>query len=75
MTARRRTLARRRVVVNLKTGTVLSGVVWDTRGPILILRGARLLSHLGGPIVDRELDGETIVEVADVDFVQTVGVE
>ena len=56
----------RRVVVNLHDGTALSGILWDDRKPILILRSASL--HQAGQHVP--LDGEILIEYTQVAFIQ-----
>lgn len=58
----------RRVVVNLTTGAAIEGVLWDERGPVIVLRDARLHNEGG----TAPLDGEVIVERARIDFVQVV---
>lgn len=60
------TLTRRQVYLFTKSGRTISGVLWRKRGPLLVLRNARLLEH------DREtpMDGEVVVERREVDFIQ-----
>lgn len=69
MYAWRRTALRRRVLVNLKTDKALEGVLFAKRGPILILKSAKL-HEAGRPGV--ELDGDVIVERGNVDFLQVL---
>jgi hypothetical protein len=61
------------VVLHLKTGKSIAGTVWDERAGILVLRGGRLLdrSEQGTPVA-HDLDGEVVVERADVEFAQHV---
>lgn len=66
--AHRRTMARRRVVVNLTTGSSLSGLVWAKRGRLLVLRDAQLLEGRG-PV---PVDGEVVIEVDRIDFTQVL---
>lgn len=66
MFAWRRTAIRRRVLVNLRTDKAIEGVLWATRGELLVLRGAVVLE--GGKAI--KVDGEVVVEMANVDFVQ-----
>lgn len=69
----RRTAARRRVVVNLKSDKAIVGVLWAKRGPLLVLKDTTLLepSTTGAPHQTR-LDGEVLVERRNVDFVQVL---
>lgn len=59
----------RRVMVNLVSGSAIQGVLYDDRGPLIVLKDAHL--HL-----DKDnatpLDGEVIVERDRIDFVQVV---
>lgn len=64
----RRYLVHRRVVVNLRTGTAVSGVITDVRGPLLIIRDATV--HDGDQAAPA--DGEVVVDRANVDYVQAV---
>jgi hypothetical protein len=41
-------------------------VIWQKRGPFLVLRSAELLQKDGA----RPLDGEVIVQLADIEFIQ-----
>lgn len=59
----------RAVVVNLKSGTVYRGVLWQQRGPLLVVRNAELLDSSGGA---RPVDGELVVERSNVDFIQVL---
>ena len=62
------------VLINLKTGTVFRGLIWRRRGLWLVLREVELLSDRGNDLRQpRALTGETLVLLADVDFVQVVG--
>jgi small nuclear ribonucleoprotein (snRNP)-like protein len=59
----------RRVVVNLRTGTALTGVLWRVhRGGLLSLRDA-VLHDQGAPSPVR-VDGEAIIELDHVDYCQ-----
>ncbi|MFF9554583.1 hypothetical protein ACF1DY_01945 [Streptomyces albus] len=68
MFAWRRTAVRRRVVVNLD-GRAFEGVLWAQRGPLLVLRDARLLEPGREP---QAVDGEVVVERARVEFTQVL---
>lgn len=60
-------------LVNLKSGTVFRGLIWQRRGPWLVLRQAELLSDRSNDLRQpKELTGETLVLLVDVDFVQVV---
>lgn len=58
----------RRVVVNLTTGAAIDGVLWDEKGPLIVLRDANLHNEGG----HAPLDGEVIIERERIDFVQVV---
>ena len=57
----------RRVVVNLKSGQAVDGRLVNRRGPLLFLRNAHLHEGPGDPVA---LDGEVIIDRAEVDFIQ-----
>ena len=59
----------RRVVVNTKTDRVFRGVLWRKCWRYLVLRNAELVKP-GGETV--RVDGEVVIEVANVDFVQVL---
>lgn len=59
---------RRRVVVNLE-GQAFSGVLYRVRGPLLVLRDAKL--HLPGQEA-QAVDGEVVVERSKVEWVQVL---
>lgn len=59
----------RRVVVNLKTGTALAGVVVRHDGPLVELADVALLVEGGDP---QPVDGRVVVERVAVDFIQVL---
>lgn len=61
----------RRVLLNLKTGTAIAGVLVGERNGLLELRGAELLE--AGK--KTPLDGSVYVERANVDFGQALPAE
>lgn len=63
---------RRRVLVSLRTGRALDGVLWDRTDGWLVLRGARLLEPGSDPV---EVDGEATVDAAQVEWVQLLAAE
>lgn len=68
MLAWRRTAVRKRVIVNL-ADKAFEGVLWAQRGPLLVLRDARLLE------AGREaqpVDGEVVIERHRVEFTQVL---
>lgn len=65
----RRTVVRKRVVVNLPD-KAFAGVLWAKRGPLLVLRDAVLMQH---GAADTPLDGEIVIERARVEFIQVAG--
>lgn len=56
------------VIVNLKSGSAFRGVVWQRRGPFMILRNAEILNGQAA----KSLDGEVLVQRADIDFIQVL---
>jgi hypothetical protein len=55
-------------MVNLTTGDAIDGVLWDDRGPLIVLRDANLNTEGG----HAPLDGDVIVERERIAFVQVV---
>jgi hypothetical protein len=55
--------------VNLTTGRAFRGVLFETRGPLIVLRNAELLD--GDQVVP--VDGTVVIERDRVEFVQVVG--
>lgn len=66
----RRLVVHRRVVVNLKSGRAVAGVVTDMDGPLLTVKDATL--HEPNAESAR-VDGTIVVHREDVDFIQTIG--
>lgn len=60
----------RRVVVNTKTDRAFRGVLWQKRQGYLVLRNAELV-RTGAETV--AMDGEVVVDAANVDFIQVLG--
>lgn len=56
------------VIVNLKTDKAFRGILWSQHRDLLVLRNAALLEH--GQETD--VDGEVVVERANIDFIQVV---
>lgn len=71
MFAYRRLALRRRVIVNLRTGKAIAGVLTRKAGSLLELRNAELYERPGAPPV--KVDGSIVVERSIVEFVQVVG--
>lgn len=58
----------RDAIVNTKRGgPSFRGVIWERRGGYLILRNAEMLKARGESI---PIDGEALIPVADIEFVQ-----
>lgn len=70
MFAWRRSAISRQVSVSTKTGKAIAGVLVYQRGPLLILKDARLLEAGRAPV---GLDGDVLIERSNVDFVQVIG--
>lgn len=58
---------RRKVLVTLKTGSSFGGVLWSADRSCLVLRQA---SHLEADKPPTPVDGEVVVLLADVEFLQ-----
>ncbi|MEU1526365.1 hypothetical protein ABZ413_29630 [Nocardia rhamnosiphila] len=61
-------VARRRVIVNLKTGSAIAGVITKWRGPFYVLRDASV--HEGDQ--SAPADGEVLVDKSNVDYIQAL---
>lgn len=59
----------KRVIVNTKTDRAFRGVLWKRAGAYLVLRNAELLGPKGAATA---LDGEIVIDGANVDFLQVV---
>lgn len=66
---RRRFLVHRRVVVNLRNGKALEGILVDRRGDLLVLKASRLHEPGAAPVA---VDGDVVVERRNIDFVQAL---
>jgi len=64
-----RTLVARRVVINLKSGRGLDGLLVRKAGDLLFLRQATALE---AGVAPAPIDGEAVVQRCDVDFIQTL---
>jgi hypothetical protein len=65
-----RLLVRRRVIVNTTTGQAIDGIVWSADGEWVVLKSAKLLERAG----PTPIDGEVVLDVRKVDFVQAIPV-
>jgi hypothetical protein len=59
----------RSVILNLKSGDVLAGMLWSSRGSWLVLRNANLLKAGAAPT---PIDGEAVVHRDNLAFVQVL---
>lgn len=66
----RRLMVRRRVLVNLRSGSAITGLLWVRRGRTLVLKSAELLEQGAAPVV---MDGDVIVDRDQVEYVQAAG--
>ena len=60
----------RKVIVNTKTAEAFRGVLWDRRGEYLVLRDAAMIRPRGETVM---MDGELVIPITNVDFMQVVG--
>jgi hypothetical protein len=58
----------RRVMFNLTDGSAIEGILWDERGPLLVIRDAKL-HESGGPV---PVDGDVILERDRLRFAQVL---
>lgn len=68
--ASRRAGIRRRVLVQTKSGRAYTGVLWQRRRDLLVLKGAEMLEPGNQP---QPMDGEVIVDRVEIDYVQVAG--
>lgn len=61
-----------RGIVNLKSGTVFRAILYRRAGPFLVLRQAEMLSDRDSKMDPRVINGDILVKVIDVDFIQVV---
>jgi hypothetical protein len=66
----RRLMVRRRVLVNMRSGSAITGLLWARRGRTLVLKSAELLEQGSAPVV---MDGDVIVDRDQVEYVQAAG--
>lgn len=66
----RRTLLRKKVVVNLHSSRAFVGILWAQRGPLIVLRNVTM--HEPG-ITPAVVDGEVVVERSQIEFIQVTG--
>lgn len=64
----RRVALHRTVIVNLRTGKAVRGVLMAYRGPVLVLKNAELIEARAVVPVD----GDVVIERTNVDFVQVM---
>lgn len=57
----------RRVVVNLRSGQAIDGLLTRQQGPLLFLSEARLLEGSDQPT---PIDGQAVIERQTIDFIQ-----
>ncbi len=60
---------RSRVLLSLKSGEAFEGVLWDADRQVMLLRNASLV---GGDGTGQPVDGEVVVLVPDVAYIQVL---
>lgn len=62
---------KQRALVTLVDGASLTGILWETVGPV-VLRDTTLLADVGGAPLQSptKLDGEVIIDFARIEWVQ-----
>ncbi len=66
----RRLMTRKKVLVNLRSGNAMTGVMWSRRGRHLVLKSAQLIEP-GADAVP--MDGDVVLDRDQVEFVQVAG--
>ena len=66
----RRLMVRRRVLVSLRGGNAVTGVLWVRRGRSLVLRAAQLHEPGSDP---SPMDGDVVIDRDQIEFVQVAG--
>jgi len=59
-------------IVNLRSGTSFRGVVWRQAGAWVVVRNAEMIQDRGNA-ARHVVDGEVVVKLSDIDFIQVVG--
>ncbi|OZF40758.1 hypothetical protein CH296_00435 [Rhodococcus sp. 14-2496-1d] len=67
MDAYKKLVVLRRVMINLKSGTAISGVVTASRGPLLEVKDATVHTPGSEPAA---VDGSIVIEKEHIDFTQ-----
>jgi len=64
----------KQVIVNLKSGSSFRGFVYRyrSRAGFMVLKNAELLADRDRQVDSKALDGELLVQLVDVDFVQVL---
>jgi small nuclear ribonucleoprotein (snRNP)-like protein len=60
----------KQVIINTKTDKSFRGVLWSRRRGYIVLRNVSMLQPRGEAI---KVDGEVVIESANVDFIQVIG--
>jgi hypothetical protein len=68
--AARRLGVSRRVLVQTKSGRAYTGVLWQRRRDLLVLKGAEMLEPGNQP---QPMDGDVLVDRVEIDYVQVAG--
>jgi hypothetical protein len=66
-------IARKYGIVNLKNNKTFKGFIYRVVGPYLVLRQAELINQKDPGQPASPVDGEVVVLLADVDFIQIPG--
>lgn len=70
--SRRPYLEIKTVIINLKSGSAFKGLIYKVDGDFVIVKDAALLSDRGQHIGEKRIDGELVLLLANVDFVQVL---
>lgn len=65
----RRSAYRHTVIINLKSGTSIRGVLYTRRRPLLVLKEA---AQLVDARQETSIDGDVLVREQDVDYIQVL---
>lgn len=65
----RRLMTRKKVLVNLRSGRAMTGVMWSRKGRVLVLKSAELIEGVE-PV---PMDGDVVIDRDQIEYVQVAG--
>jgi len=70
--SRRPYLELKTVIINLKSGSAFKGLIYKVDGGFMIIKDSALLSDRGQHMGEKRIDGELVLLLSEVDFVQVL---